>query len=75
MVVTGTFWTDGTNDDKYRKSLSGIGWTEEQVIHYDDIALEDHSNVCYKTSKKSEREIMDTSFECRRYSRTIESAQ
>ena len=31
------------NDDKYRKSLSDIGWTEEQIFQYDAIALEDHS--------------------------------
>ena len=35
-------WHD---DDKYRKSLSDIGWTEEQIIQYDAIALEDHSYV------------------------------
>ena len=29
-------------DDKHRKSLSDIGWTEEQIIQYDEIALEDH---------------------------------
>ena len=33
------------DDDKYRKSLSDIGWTEEQIIQYDTIALEDHSFV------------------------------
>ena len=33
------------NDDKYRKSLSDIGWIEEQIIQYDEIALEDHSHV------------------------------
>ena len=35
-------WHD---DDKYHKSLSDIGWTEEQIIHYDVIALEDLSYV------------------------------
>ena len=30
---------------KYRKSLSDIGWTEEQIIQHDAIALEDHSYV------------------------------
>ena len=30
-------------DDTYRKSLSEIGWTEEQSIQYDELALEDHS--------------------------------
>ena len=33
------------DDDKYRKSLSDIGWTEEQIIQFDEIALEDHSYV------------------------------
>ena len=35
-------WHD---DDKYRKSLSDIGWTEEQIIQCDEIALGDHSDV------------------------------
>ena len=30
-------------DDKDRKSLSEIGWTEEQIVQYDELALEDHS--------------------------------
>ena len=29
----------------YRKSLSGFGWTEEQIIQYDAVALIDHSRV------------------------------
>ena len=33
------------NDDKYRKSLSDIGWSKEQVIQYDEIVLEDRSYV------------------------------
>ena len=33
------------NDDTYRKSLSDIEWTEEQIIQHDAIALEDHSYV------------------------------
>ena len=32
-------------DDQYRKSLSGIGWAEEQIKQYDAFALEDHSCV------------------------------
>ena len=32
-------------DDKYPKSLSDIGWTEEQIIQYDELALEDHSYI------------------------------
>ena len=35
-------WHD---NDKHRKSLSDIGWIEEQIIQYDAIALEDHSCV------------------------------
>ena len=35
-------WHD---DDKYRKSLSDIGWIEEQTIQYDAIVLEDRSYV------------------------------
>ena len=31
--------------DKYRKSLSDIGWTEEQIVQIDAIALEDHFYV------------------------------
>ena len=31
-------WHD---DDKYRKSLSDIGWTEEQIIQHDALALVD----------------------------------
>ena len=33
------------NDDQYRKSLSEIGWTEEQIIQYDELALEDRSYI------------------------------
>ena len=32
-------------DDYYHKSLSDIGWTEEQILQYDKIALEDHSET------------------------------
>ena len=32
-------------DDKYSKSLSEIGWTEEQIIQDDEFALQDHSYV------------------------------
>ena len=41
-------WLD---DDKYRKSLSDIGWTEERVIQYDEIALEDHSNIATRQER------------------------
>ena len=35
---------------RYRKSLSEIGWTEEQIqiIQYDELALEDHSYIATK---------------------------
>ena len=35
--------------DKYRKSVSDTGWTEEQIIRYDEIALEDH---CYVATQQ-----------------------
>ena len=36
-------------DAQYRKSLSEIGWTEEQIIEFDKIALEDHSYVATRS--------------------------
>ena len=33
------------NDNKYRKSLSDIVWTEERIMQYDEITLEDHSYI------------------------------
>ena len=36
-------------DDKYRRSLSDIGWAEEQIIEYDEIAFEDHSYVATRS--------------------------
>ena len=38
-------------DDKYRKSLSFFGWTEEQIIQDDEHTLEDHSSI----AKREER--------------------
>ena len=38
-------------DDQYRNSLSLIGWTEEQIIEHDKIALEDHSYVATKPER------------------------
>ena len=38
-----TFLERWHRNDKYRESLSEIGWTEEQIIQYDELALEDHS--------------------------------
>ena len=45
IVVTKTILDRWNNDDKYCKSLSDIGWTEEQIIQYYAISLEDHSYV------------------------------
>ena len=38
-------------DDKYRKSLSDIGWTEEQIIQYDELALDDHSYIATREER------------------------
>ena len=46
-----TFLDRWNNDDKYRKSLSDIRWSEEQIIQYDVIALEDHSYVATKQER------------------------
>ena len=43
----------GNNDDKYRKSLSDMEWTEERTIQYDEIALKDHS--CSATRRERRR--------------------
>ena len=51
------------NDDKCRKCLSDIGWTEESIIHFDEIASENYSYIATKRRKKSEREIMETFIE------------
>ena len=42
---------DRWNNDKYSKSLSDIGSTEEQISQYDEIALEDHSDVATKLER------------------------
>ena len=39
------------NDDKYRKSLSSIGWTKEHLMLHDKIALENHSHVATKAER------------------------
>ena len=41
------------NDSDYRNSLSLIGWTEEHIIQYDNLALEYHSQMA--TPKKRAR--------------------
>ena len=63
------------NDDKHRKSLSDIGWTEERIIQYDENRTGRPFLRGNTTRKKSVREIVETFFECRRYSRATESAQ
>ena len=45
MVDTRRILDRWNNDEKYRKSLSDFGCTEEQIIQHDEIALEDHSYV------------------------------
>ena len=38
-------------DDNHRESLSQIGWTEEQIIQYGELALEDHSKIATKEER------------------------
>ena len=38
-------------DAQYRKSLSEIEWTEEQIVEYDKIALKDHSYVAQRSER------------------------
>ena len=38
-------------DDKYRKSLSDVGWAEESLIQYDEIAFEDHSYIATRQER------------------------
>ena len=45
MVVTKNILDRWHKDDTYRKSLSDIGWIDEQIIQCDDLALEDHSYI------------------------------
>ena len=42
-------------DDEYRKSLSEIWWTEEQIAQYDELTLEDHS--CIATREETTRNV------------------
>ena len=44
-------WERWHNDDNYRKSLSEIEWTEELIILYDELALEDHSYIATKEER------------------------
>ena len=60
------------NDDQYRKSLSDIVWTEEQIIQYGELALED-TPVLQRERKELETGKIGTLVEKRRCSRTTES--
>ena len=51
MVGTNTILERWHNDDKYRESLSKIGWTEEQIIQYDELALEDHFYIATREER------------------------
>ena len=37
--------------DKYRKSLSDIGWSEQQIFQYDELTLEDHSYIATREER------------------------
>ena len=39
------------NDNEYRKSLSQSGWTEEHIMLFDRIALENHSFVATRAER------------------------
>ena len=45
------------NDDKYRESLSKNVWTEEQIIQYDELALEDHSQIATREERTRTEKI------------------
>ena len=45
MVGAKPFFERWHKDDKYRKSLSEIGWTDEQIIPHDELALEDFFHI------------------------------
>ena len=70
-MVTRTFWTNGIK----MTSTPNLGWTEERIIQYDEIALEDQSHVATKEERSRNGELRDTIIECKGYTRTIESAQ
>ena len=49
--------------DEYRKSLSDIGCTEEQIIQYDEIAMEDHSCVATRQERSRNGKNLELFFE------------
>ena len=51
MVGTNPFLERWHKYDKYRKSLSDIGLTEEQILQYDELAFEDDSYVLTKEQR------------------------
>ena len=53
-------------DEQDRKSLSEIRWTEEQIIEYDKIALEDHSYVARRSERIHKYKTLGTQIEPRR---------
>ena len=43
-------------DDKCSKSLSDIGWTEQRIIQYNEIGVEDHSHIATRQeSRRNEK--------------------
>ena len=57
MVVTKRFWKDCARMTQDRKSLSDIGWTEEQITQHDELALEDHSYFATREERTQTRKI------------------
>ena len=51
MEEINPYFKDGTKNEQYRKSLSVIVWTEEQIIENDKIALEGHSYVATRSER------------------------
>ena len=51
MVVTKPFWKDGTTMTHTASLCQQLGWTEEQIIQYDELALEDHSYIATREER------------------------
>ena len=47
-------------DDKHRKSVSDIGWSEEQIIQYDELALEDLSCIATREERTRNEKKLGT---------------
>ena len=54
-------------------SLSDIRWTEEQIIEYDELALEDHSSCIATREECIRNEKLGSLVEYKKCSRTTES--